>query len=92
MPVVDGDLHISFAVRVWLEPYGFEITVADDGEAGLRACEGATFDWMIVDHRQGEKIDPRFVGPGPVSLLGICTGLHFNEPVAWTEQCDAVAK
>jgi CheY-like chemotaxis protein len=31
------------------ERHGFEVTIANGGEAGLRALEGAAFDLMIVD-------------------------------------------
>jgi hypothetical protein len=44
--MVAGDLHISLAVRAWLEPYGLEVTVADGGVTGIFALDDSTFDLM----------------------------------------------
>jgi CheY-like chemotaxis protein len=37
------------AIEVCLQRQGFEVTVADGGEAGVRALEGSTFDVMLID-------------------------------------------
>ena len=47
--VVDDDPHIGLAIRAWLKRYGFKVTVADGGTAGLIALSNSTFDLMIVD-------------------------------------------
>ena len=47
--VVDDDPMVCMAIEIYLERHGFEVTIADGGEAGLRALEDAPFDVMIVD-------------------------------------------
>ena len=47
--VVDDDPMVCMAIEVYLERHHFQVTVADGGEAGLRALEGNSFDLMIVD-------------------------------------------
>ncbi|NLS74661.1 response regulator [Bradyrhizobium brasilense] len=47
--VVDDDPMVCVAIEVCLQRQGFEVTVADGGEAGMRALEQATFDVMLVD-------------------------------------------
>jgi CheY-like chemotaxis protein len=47
--VVDDDPMVCMALEVCLARHGFLVTIADGGEAGLRALEGASFDLMIVD-------------------------------------------
>src|SRR5205814_10349882 len=47
--VVDDDPMVRKAIEIYLERHNFSATVADGGEAGLRALEGAAFDLMIVD-------------------------------------------
>jgi len=47
--VVDDDPMVCRALEVCLAQQGFLVTIADGGEAGLRALEGASFDVMIVD-------------------------------------------
>src|ERR1700722_3994051 len=37
------------AIEVYLERHNFQVTIADGGEAGLRALGGGGFDLMIVD-------------------------------------------
>jgi DNA-binding NtrC family response regulator len=49
IPVVDDDLHIGQAIRVWLKHYGFRVSTADSGTSGLAALDNGTFDLMIVD-------------------------------------------
>ncbi len=47
--VVDDDPLVCSAIRAWLEDRGFVVVVADGGQSGLAALNGATFDLMIVD-------------------------------------------
>ncbi len=47
--VVDDDPMVCMAIEVCLQRQGFEVTIADGGEAGVRALETATFDVMLVD-------------------------------------------
>jgi CheY-like chemotaxis protein len=47
--VVDDDPMVCMAIEILLERHGFQVTIADGGETGLRALEGTTFDLMIVD-------------------------------------------
>src|SRR3982074_1228430 len=47
--VVDDDPMVCMAIEIYLERHGFEVTIADGGEAGLRALEDSGFDLMIVD-------------------------------------------
>jgi CheY-like chemotaxis protein len=47
--VVDDDPMVCVAIEVCLRRQGFEVTVADGGEAGLRALEEANFDVMLFD-------------------------------------------
>jgi CheY-like chemotaxis protein len=47
--VVDDDPMVCMAIEVFLERHGFAVTIADGGEAGLRALEDTIFDLMIVD-------------------------------------------
>ena len=47
--VVDDDPMVCVAIEVCLERWGFEVTVADGGEAGIRALESSGFDVMLID-------------------------------------------
>jgi CheY-like chemotaxis protein len=47
--VVDDDPMVCVAIEVCLQRQGFEVTVADGGEAGLRALESSDFDLMLID-------------------------------------------
>lgn len=47
--VVDDDPMVCMAIEIYLERHSFQVTIADGGEAGLRALEGEVFDLMIVD-------------------------------------------
>jgi CheY-like chemotaxis protein len=55
--VVDDDQMVCVAIEACLTRKGFEVTVADGGEAGMRALEAADFDVLLVDvfmpHMQG---------------------------------------
>ena len=47
--VVDDDPMVCVAIEVCLKRWGFEVTVADGGEAGIRALESPGFDVMLID-------------------------------------------
>ena len=47
--VVDDDPMVCMAIEISLERHGFEVLIADGGDTGLRALQGAAFDVMIVD-------------------------------------------
>jgi len=47
--VGDDDPMVCMAIEVYLERHNFQVTIADGGEAGLRALEDGKFDLMIVD-------------------------------------------
>jgi CheY-like chemotaxis protein len=47
--VVDDDPMVCVAIELCLTRQGFEVTVADGGEAGMRALESSRFDVMLID-------------------------------------------
>ena len=47
--IVDDDPMVCAAIEIYLERYGFDVTIADGGEAGLRMLEDSGFDLMLVD-------------------------------------------
>ena len=47
--VVDDDPMVCLAIEVCLQRQGFDVTVADGGEAGMRALEADDFDVMLID-------------------------------------------
>ena len=47
--VVDDDPMVCVAIEVCLQRQGFDVTVADGGESGMRALDQASFDVMLVD-------------------------------------------
>jgi CheY-like chemotaxis protein len=47
--VVDDDPMVCVAIELCLTRKGFEVTVADGGEAGMRALESSSFDVMLID-------------------------------------------
>ena len=47
--VVDDDPLVCVAIEVCLTRKGFEVTIADGGEAGMRALEASDFDVMLID-------------------------------------------
>jgi DNA-binding response OmpR family regulator len=42
--VVDDDMHVGQAIRVWLKHRGFRVSTADGGPSGLAVLDNATFD------------------------------------------------
>ena len=47
--VLDGDADHWVVIEVCLQRQGFDVTVADGGEAGMRALESSDFDVMLID-------------------------------------------
>ena len=47
--VVDDDPLVCKTIEVCLTRKGFEVTVADGGESGMRALEAGDFDVMLID-------------------------------------------
>ena len=47
--VVDDDPMVCVAIEVCLQRQGFDVTVADGAEAGMRALESSDFDVMLID-------------------------------------------
>jgi CheY-like chemotaxis protein len=81
--VVDDDPLVCSAIRVWLEDRRFAVVVADGGETGLNALDGATFDVMIVDifmpHMHGFESVRVFHERAPAVPLIAISGYVFAE-------------
>ena len=79
--VVDDDPMVCMAIEVYLERHDFQVTIADGGEAGLRALEGSTFDLMIVDifmpHMRGFESIRIFHERAPTIPLIAMSGYAF---------------
>ena len=81
--VVDDDPLVCSAIRAWLEDRGLAVVVADGGESGLNALDGATFDLMIVDifmpHMRGFESIRIFHERAPRVPLIAISGYVFAE-------------
>jgi CheY-like chemotaxis protein len=79
--VVDDDRMVCDTIEVCLEHRGFEVTVADGGEAGMRALEASTFDVMLVDifmpHMRGFESVRIFHERAPAIPLIAMSGYAF---------------
>lgn len=79
--VVDDDPMVCMAIEVYLERHDFQVIIADGGEAGLRALEGAPFDLMIVDifmpHMRGFESIRIFHERAPMIPLIAMSGYAF---------------
>jgi CheY-like chemotaxis protein len=79
--VVDDDPMVCMAIEISLERHGFEVTIANGGETGLRALEGAPFDLMIVDifmpHMRGFESIRIFHERAPAIPLIAMSGYAF---------------
>jgi CheY-like chemotaxis protein len=79
--VVDDDPMVCMAIEIYLERHSFHVTVADGGEAGLRALEGTAFDLMIVDifmpHMRGFESIRIFHERAPTIPLVAMSGYAF---------------
>ena len=69
---------------IYLERHSFQVTIADGGEAGLRALEGSPFDLMIVDifmpHMRGFESIRIFHERAPMLPLIAMSGYAFANP------------
>ena len=79
--VVDDDSMVCMAIDVYLERHNFQVTIADGGEAGLRALEDGKFDLMIVDifmpHMRGFESIRIFHERAPTVPLIAMSGYAF---------------
>ena len=79
--VVDDDPMVCMAIEIYLERHGFEVMIADGGEAGLRALEDSSFDLMIVDifmpHMRGFESIRLFHERAPTIPLIAMSGYAF---------------
>jgi CheY-like chemotaxis protein len=79
--IVDDDPLVCMAVEAHLRHRGFEVTVADGGEVGLRALDGSRFDLMIIDifmpHMRGFESIRIFHERAPTIPLIAMSGYAF---------------
>ena len=79
--VVDDDPLVGQTIEANLERAGFEVTLADGGEAGMRALETSHFDVMLVDifmpHMRGFESVRIFHERAPATPLIAMSGYAF---------------
>ncbi|MVT54386.1 response regulator [Bradyrhizobium yuanmingense] len=79
--VVDDDAMVCMAIEVYLQRNNFRVTIAEGGEAGLRALEHKQFDLMIIDifmpHMRGFESIRIFHELAPVIPLIAMSGYAF---------------
>ena len=79
--VVDDDPMVCTTIEVCLTRKGFEVTVADGGEAGMRALEASDFDVMLIDvfmpHMRGFESIRIFHERAPMVPLIAMSGYAF---------------
>ncbi|HEX9471909.1 MAG TPA: response regulator [Bradyrhizobium sp.] len=79
--VVDDDPLVCEAIEVCLQQQGFEVTVADGGEAGIGALANSAFDVMLVDifmpHMRGFESIRVFHERAPATPLIAMSGYAF---------------
>jgi CheY-like chemotaxis protein len=79
--VVDDDSMVRSAIEILLVRHGFQVTIADGGESGLRALETTAFDLMIVDifmqHMRGFESIRIFHERAPAVPLIAMSGYAF---------------
>ena len=79
--MVDDDPLVRGTIEICLERHGFEVTVAEGAEAGLRAFETSTFDVMLVDifmpHIRGFESIRMFHERAPAIPLIAMSGYAF---------------
>src|SRR5215203_1243957 len=79
--IVDDDPLVCAAIEIYLERHGFDVTIADGGEAGLRALEDTCFDLMLVDifmpHMRGFESIRIFHERAPAVPLIAMSGYAF---------------
>lgn len=79
--VVDDDPMVCMAIEVYLQRNDFRVTIAEGGEAGLRAFEHERFDLMIIDifmpHMRGFESIRIFHERAPAIPLIAMSGYAF---------------
>ena len=79
--VVDDDAMVCAAIEIYLERHGFDVTIANGGEAGLQALEDFGFDLMLVDifmpHMRGFESIRIFHERAPAIPLIAMSGYAF---------------
>jgi DNA-binding NtrC family response regulator len=79
--VVDDDRVARGAIEVCLTRKGFEVAIADGGEAGMRALETADFDLMLIDvfmpHMRGFESIRMFHERKPDVPIVVMSGYAF---------------
>ena len=79
--VVDDDPMVCIAIEVCLQRQGFDVTIADGGEAGMRELDAAEFDVMLVDifmpHMRGFESIRIFHERAPHIALVAMSGYAF---------------
>ena len=79
--VVDDDPMVCTAIESCLQRQGFVVTIADGGEAGIRALETSTFDVVLVDifmpHMRGFESIRLFHERAPAMPLVVMSGYAF---------------
>ena len=93
--IVDDDPLVCAAIEIYLERHGFDVTIADGGEAGLRALEDAGFDLMLVDifmpNMRGFESIRVFHSHAPTVPLIAISGYAFSGPEADDPACFRMA-
>jgi CheY-like chemotaxis protein len=81
--VVDDDPMVCEAIEVCLQHQGFDVTVANGGEEGIRALETSAFDVMLVDifmpHMRGFESIRVFHERAPQTPLVAMSGYAFAD-------------
>ncbi|MDI1264613.1 MAG: response regulator [bacterium] len=79
--IVDDDSMVCAAIEIYLDRHGFDVVIADGGDAGLRALEESSFDLMIVDifmpHMRGFESIRIFHERAPTIPLVAMSGYAF---------------
>lgn len=79
--VVDDDPMVCMAIEIFLQRNDFRVTIADSGEAGLRALENERFDLIIIDifmpHMRGFESIRLFHESAPAVPLIAMSGYAF---------------
>jgi CheY-like chemotaxis protein len=81
--VVDDDPMVCEAIEVCLQHQGFDVTVANGGEEGIRALETSAFDVLLVDifmpHMRGFESIRVFHERAPQTPLVAMSGYAFAD-------------
>ena len=79
--VVDDDPMVCMAIEIYLQRNHFRVTIAEGGEAGLRALKHEQFDLMIIDifmpHMRGFESIRTFHERAPAIPLIAMSGYAF---------------